>query len=194
LNLGHLDFDIVSTARCPAENFELRISDFASLGIFTLVESPLQIRPFMQNKANFRKSQMNVSPVITREYKNKSNWTLGENKANSNPIKANLLDAQMNISSVLTKYYRKKDDFAVQKNKPNSNPIKANTKPIKANKIPKQTQYKPNLSRRSTCCKSAEAGRSRIKPNPPSRFNNNYFHGFSLNAPDKDFNPPPNQL
>ena len=39
LNLGHLDFDIVS-------DLELRISDFASLGIFTLVESPLQIDPF----------------------------------------------------------------------------------------------------------------------------------------------------
>ena len=45
LNLGHLDFDIVS-------NFELRISDFASLGIFTTVESALQIRPFMQNEPN----------------------------------------------------------------------------------------------------------------------------------------------
>jgi hypothetical protein len=155
----------------------------------------------MQNKANFPDDQMNVSTVKTNGYENNRLRRRRENKPNSNPIKANtkpikanLLDAQMNISSVLTKYYRKKDDFAVQKNKPNSNPIKANTKPIKANKIPKQTQYKPNLSRRSTCCKSAEAGRSRIKPNPPSRFNNNYFHGFSLNAPDKDFNPPPNQL
>jgi hypothetical protein len=61
LNLGHLDFDtpqrtpgrIVSTARCPAENFELRISDFASLGIFTLVESPLQIAPFYAKQSQF---------------------------------------------------------------------------------------------------------------------------------------------
>jgi len=28
---------------------------------------------------------MNVSPVITREYKNESNWKLGENKPNTNP-------------------------------------------------------------------------------------------------------------
>ncbi len=55
----------------------------------TLVESALQIRPFMQNKANFRKSQMNVTSLITVAYENKSNWTLGENKPNSNPIKAN---------------------------------------------------------------------------------------------------------
>jgi hypothetical protein len=41
----------------------------------------------MQNKPNFRKSQMNVTPYNTREYENKSNWTLGESKPNSNPIK-----------------------------------------------------------------------------------------------------------
>jgi hypothetical protein len=41
----------------------------------------------MQNKANLLESQMNVSPVITREYENKSNWTLGENKPNTNPIR-----------------------------------------------------------------------------------------------------------
>ena len=39
LNLGHLDFDIVS-------DLELRISDFAGLGIFTLVVRALQIQPF----------------------------------------------------------------------------------------------------------------------------------------------------
>ncbi len=51
LNLGHLDFEIVS-------DFDIRISDFASLGPSTSVESPLQIDLFMQNKPNFRKSQM----------------------------------------------------------------------------------------------------------------------------------------
>jgi len=96
----------------------------------TFVESPLQIDPFMQNKANLPDDQMNVSSVITREYKNKTNWKLGENKANTKPIKANLLDAQMNVSSILTKDYRKKDDFAVQKNKPNSIPNKANSNPM----------------------------------------------------------------
>ena len=36
----------------------------------------------MQNKANFRKSQMDVKLNISRDYENKSNWTLGENKPN----------------------------------------------------------------------------------------------------------------
>ncbi len=81
---------------------------------------------FMQNKPNFRKSQMNLNLYNTTDYENKSNWTLGENKPNSNPIKANFQKAQMNVNSLITKDYRKNDAFAVPKNKPNSNPIKAN--------------------------------------------------------------------
>jgi len=34
----------------------------------------------MQNKPNFRKSQMNVSFFYTKYYENISDWTLGENK------------------------------------------------------------------------------------------------------------------
>jgi hypothetical protein len=73
----------------------------------------------MQNKANFPDAQMNVSPVITREYENKSNCKLGENKANTKPIKANLLDAQMNITSVLTKDYENERLSRRGENKPN---------------------------------------------------------------------------
>ena len=47
--------------------------------VSTNVENPLQIGPFLQNKPNFRKSQMNVSDYITREY---ANWTLGEHGIN----------------------------------------------------------------------------------------------------------------
>ncbi|MHC4889941.1 MAG: hypothetical protein ACYTEO_10825, partial [Planctomycetota bacterium] len=65
---------------------ELRISDFASLGIFTLVKNPLQIAPFMQNKPNFRKSQMNVSIFSQKAYENISDWTLGKNKPNQSQL------------------------------------------------------------------------------------------------------------
>ena len=54
----------------------------------TLVESALQIRPFMQNEPNFRKSQMNVNLYNTTDYENKWQRTLGENEPNTNPIKA----------------------------------------------------------------------------------------------------------
>ena len=66
---------------------------------------------------------MNITSFYTVDYENKSNWTLGENEPNTNPIKANLRKAKMNVNSLITKDYRKKDDFAVQKNKANSKPI-----------------------------------------------------------------------
>ena len=77
----------------------------------------------MQNKPNFPDDQMNVTSFYAVDYENKSNWTLGKNKPNSNPIKANFRKTQMNVNSLITKDYRKNDDFAVQKNKPNSKPI-----------------------------------------------------------------------
>jgi len=71
---------------------------------------------------------MNVSIFLQMAYENKSNWTLGENKPNSNPIKPNFQKAKMNANSLITKDYRKKGDFAVRKNKPNSNPISEKAK------------------------------------------------------------------
>jgi len=66
---------------------------------------------------------MNVSILSKMDYENKSNWTLGENKPNSNPINPNFRKAQMNVNSFTTKDYRKYDTFAVRKNKPNTKPI-----------------------------------------------------------------------
>jgi len=43
----------------------------------------------MQNKPNFQDAQMNVSNYLQKAYENIHNWTLGENKPNSNPIRAN---------------------------------------------------------------------------------------------------------
>jgi len=71
---------------------------------------------------------MNVNIYNTTDYENKSNWTLGENKPNSNPNKANLKRVKMNVNSLITKDYRKKDDFEVRINKPNSNPISSKAK------------------------------------------------------------------
>jgi len=73
----------------------------------------------MQNKPNFQDAQMNAYSCGTMDYKNKSNWTLGENKPNSNPIKPNFQKAKMNVNLTLTKDYRKKDYFVVRINKPN---------------------------------------------------------------------------
>ncbi len=62
---------------------------------------------------------MTVKPYNTTDYENIANWTLGQNKPNSNPIKANFKKAQMTVNSLITKDYRKKDDFTVRINKPN---------------------------------------------------------------------------
>jgi len=62
------------------------------------------------------------------DYENNSNWTLGQNKPNSNPIKANLRKAKMNVNLYVIKDYRKNDDFVVRINKPNSNPISVRPK------------------------------------------------------------------
>ncbi len=77
----------------------------------TTVESSLQIGPFMQNEANFQKSQLNVNLYNTRDYEDKSNWTLGENEPNSKPIKANVKIGKMNflqtrIYTDLHRYFR----------------------------------------------------------------------------------------
>jgi len=78
---------------------------------------------FMQNKPNFRKSQMNVNIYYTKAYNNETAFRRRKNKPNSNPIKPNFLKAKMNLNLTLTKDYRKNDDFVVRINKPNSNPI-----------------------------------------------------------------------
>ena len=75
-------------------------------------------RPFfMQNKANLEKTQMNVSIFSKMAYENKSDWTLGENKPNSNLIKADFPEVKMSTSSILAKDYENKSVLAVLENK-----------------------------------------------------------------------------
>jgi len=81
--------------------------------VFCLLSSVLT------NKPNFRKSQMNVNPYNTTDYERNHNWTLGESKPNSNPIKPNFKRAKMNVNSFTTEDYRKNGYFAVRINKPN---------------------------------------------------------------------------
>jgi hypothetical protein len=106
---------------------------------FTDVMKTLQIKLFMQNKANFRKVKFNVNKVLTRDYEQMDTWSIRKTK----PIQSQLKPIQSQLKPI----------------KANSKPIKANSKPIKANKMPKQTQpvlrslrrsrIKSNLSRRS---------------------------------------------
>ena len=54
---------------------------------FTDVMDSLQIKLFLQNEPNFRKSQVNVNKVITKDYEKKDTWLSGKNEPNTNPIR-----------------------------------------------------------------------------------------------------------
>jgi hypothetical protein len=70
----------------------------------------------MQNKPNFQDTQMNVSLNITKDYENISDWTLGENKPNSNPISEK---PKMSANLYVIEDYENETAFRLPKNKPN---------------------------------------------------------------------------
>ncbi len=101
---------------------------------FTSIENPIIYVPirhlyicresstnqlFYAKQTQFPKKSNDVSFFYTMEYENKSDWTFGQSKPNSNPIKANLPEGKIDAKCVFTKDYRKKDDFKVRINKPN---------------------------------------------------------------------------
>jgi len=119
----------------------------------TLYKSAL----FMQNKPNLVRRRRIANVFCTMTYENKCNWTLGQNKPNSNPIKPNLPECKIDAKCVFTKDYERNDIFAVRNNKPNSNSISVKPK-MSANSLftkdyenetafrlpknkPKQTQF-----------------------------------------------------
>ncbi|MBW8039627.1 MAG: hypothetical protein FVQ85_06465 [Planctomycetes bacterium] len=65
----------IMTYELRTTNYQLNTSDERSI--------------FMQNKANFRKSQMNVNKVLTKDYEKRTLGGRGKNEPKTNPIKAN---------------------------------------------------------------------------------------------------------
>ncbi len=96
----------------------------------TSVEESLQIKLFMQNKAKFPKSQMNVINVITKEYEKKDTWWSGKKQSQTKPNKANLLNAQMNVKFYSTKDYEKISNWAICENKAKLRNDKNQCKPL----------------------------------------------------------------
>jgi len=70
----------------------------------------------MQNEPNLPDDQMNVNKVLTRDYENKSNWTLGENEPKTNPIRTQSKPIKANITPKQTQYEPKQSQFQRQKN------------------------------------------------------------------------------
>jgi len=96
--------------------------------IITFVVSALQISPFLTNKPNFPKSQMNVTKVLTVDYAKRTLGQRGKNKANSKPNKANFKKAKIFVTAFQTKVYENMSNWVIFENKPNTKPNKPNLK------------------------------------------------------------------
>ncbi len=100
---------------------------FCEAGTSTSVEDPLQITYFLCKTNPILSAvgglQMNVNTYNIKDYERKRDWTLGQNKPNSNPIKPNFRKAKMNANAFSTMNYKDFIPLAGQKNKPNSNPM-----------------------------------------------------------------------
>ena len=68
---------------------------------FTDVMKTLQIKLFMQNKANFRKVKLNVTKVLARVYGQMDTWSIRKNEPKTNPIKANSKPIQSQTNPIL---------------------------------------------------------------------------------------------
>jgi hypothetical protein len=112
----------------------------------------------MQNKANFRKSQMNINNVLTKDYDKRTLGQHGKKQSQTNPNKAKFKKAKMNVTSTLTVGYENKSPIRAPKKQSQTS---KRQKPIQTSLpqgIMKNTAFsgpektnpnKPNLSRRS---------------------------------------------
>jgi len=97
LNLSHLYFDIVSTVRCPVEDFDIRISDLCfreyQLASWVLSLLPLCLRAFVAMSKICKTNpiswmfKMNVTYFLTKNYEQ---LTMNNEPIKTNPIKPNL--------------------------------------------------------------------------------------------------------
>jgi len=69
----------------------------------------------MRNKANFRKSQMNVTNLLTTNYEQLTMNYVQKNKPNSKPIKANSKPIKANIMPKQSQFKPKQTQFQRQK-------------------------------------------------------------------------------
>ena len=82
---------------------------------------------------------MNVTSFYTVDYENIADWTLGENKPNSKPIKPNLRKARMDVNLAITRNYNNEQRTM-------NNELLFKTNPIKPNLLKKLTFWKSQNS------------------------------------------------
>ncbi len=164
----------------PFNQRNLRLMNYLhAFGIFTLVKKSLQIKLFMQNKAKFRKSQMNVNKVLTKDYEKRTLGQHGKKQSQTNPNKAKFKKAKMNVTSILTVGYENKTPIRAPKKQSQTSKRQKPMQTSLPQRIMKKTALsasgktnpnKPNLS----CVASGEDGsNSQMRPwraNPPAPF------------------------
>jgi len=70
----------------------------------TLVEIALQIHFFLQNKAKFRKSQVNVTDFSTMNYVQMDTWSIRKKQSQTNPNKAKTNPILANKTPIRTQF------------------------------------------------------------------------------------------
>jgi len=113
----------ISICRLPITSYHF------AFGSSTFVERSLQIHLFMQNEPNFRKSQMNVTDLLTMNYEKMDTWSSGKNEPKTNPNEPNFKKAKMKLTVSYTKGYENISNWAICENEPNSNPNEPKTNP-----------------------------------------------------------------
>jgi hypothetical protein len=96
----------------------------------------------MQNKANFRKSQMNVNKVLTKDYEKKTLGERGKKQSQTKPNKANFKKAKMNVTVSYTNNYENKTPIRAPKKQ---SQISKRQKPMQTS-LPKRIMKKTALS------------------------------------------------
>jgi len=77
------------------------------------------INLFLQNEPKFRKSQMNVTDLITMYYEKMDTWLDAKNEPKTNPNEPKSKKAKMNVTSIITKAYENISIWAICENEPN---------------------------------------------------------------------------
>jgi hypothetical protein len=77
-----------------------------------------KINLFLQNEPNFRKSQINASSYITKEYDKMDTWSIRKNEPKTNPNEPKTNPKRTQLKPIKCQ------------NEPNTNPIQSQTKPI----------------------------------------------------------------
>ena len=148
----------------------------------TTVERALQTRPFMQNEPKFRKSQVNVSDLFTREYRQMDTWSIGKNEPK-------LKKAKMNVTSITTNDYVNKLPIRAPKKQSQFSKRQKSIQTLLPQRIMKKTRFRVPTKQTQfyRCVASSEAGTNPIsKRRKITCFGTNYFynHWFGINIGD----------